>query len=80
MPQITLLQVKTISYGNTDDLDRLIRVHKDDLTKKTKILDDPKTDAAINAIAYNLVHLMRERQKYKRQRAKLLILDGGKKD
>jgi len=80
MPKITLLQLKTVNYTDAADLDRLIRTHKDELSKKIALLDDPKTPAAFNAIAYNLIFLMRERQKFKRQKAKLLVLDGGKKD
>jgi hypothetical protein len=80
MPNITLLQLKTVSYSDAADLDRLIITHKDELSKKIETLDDPKTPAAFNAIAYNLIFLMRERQKFKRQKAKLLVLDGGKKD
>lgn len=80
MPKITLLQLRTINYNTPADLDRLIQTHRDDLGKQIEKLDDPKTPAAFNAIAYNLVFLMRERQKFKRQRAKLLVLDGGKKD
>ena len=80
MPKITLLQLKTVSYTDAADLDRLIETHRVELGKKADALDDPKTPAAFNAIAYNMVFLMRERQKFKRQKAKLLVLDGGKKD
>lgn len=80
MPKITLLQIKDFEYKDEAHLDRLVQKHRDDLSKRITNLDKPQTIAAINAIAYNLVHLMREREKVKRQRAKLLVLPGGKKD
>lgn len=80
MPRISLLQVKALKYDSANDLKRLIKQHKDDLAIKTEQLEHPSTDAAINAIAYNLVRLMRELNKHKRQKAKLLVLPGGKKD
>lgn len=80
MPDITLLQLETVTYADAADIERLIKVHRDMLAKATKDLKHPKTDAMISAVAYNLVHLMRELQKNRRQRARLLVLDGGKKD
>jgi len=80
MPKITLLQLEVVEYEDAADLERLIKFHRDMLSKAIDDLKNPKTDAIISAVAYNLVHLMRELQKNKRQRAKLLVLDGGKKD
>ena len=80
MPRITLLQMKTVEYGTVGGIDRLIKTHKDDLAVKIANLDDPKASAAFSAIAFNIVHLMRERDKFKRQKTKLLVLPGGKKD
>jgi len=80
MPNITLLQWDTVKYKDGAELERLIKFHRDMLSKAIDDLKNPKTDAIISAVAYNLVHLMREIQKNKRQRAKLLVLDGGKKD
>ncbi len=80
MPNITLLQLDNIEYGNAADLERLIKFHRDMLSKAIDDLKNPQTDAIISAVSYNLVHLMRELQKNKRQRAKLLLLPGGKKD
>ena len=80
MGKITLLQLDNIEYEDAADLERLIKFHRDMLSKAIDDLKNPRTDAIISAVAYNLVHLMRELQKNKRQRAKLLVLDGGKKD
>ena len=80
MPKITLLQLDNVEYKNAADLEKLITFHRDVLAKAIDDLKNPKTDAIISAIAYKLVHLMRELQKNKRQRAKLLLLPGGKKD
>lgn len=80
MPKVTLLHTRGHHYNNADDLDRLIKRHKDLLGEQADKTDKPGTDAAINAIGYNLVLLMRERNRYKRKSAKLLVLDGGKKD
>ena len=80
MPKITLLKVKTIEYGNDDDLQKLIRRLQRILNSKIKNLDDPSADAAINAIAFNMVRLMREREKFKKEPANLVLIDGGKKD
>ena len=80
MPRVILLHTRGHHYTNTDDLDRLIKRHKELLGEQADKTDKPGTDAAINAIGYNLILLMRERNKYNRQRAKLLVLDGGKKD
>ncbi len=80
MGKITLLQLDNTEYEDAADLERLIKFHRDMLSKAIDDLKNPKTDAIISAVAYNLVHLMRELQKNKRQRAKLLVLDGGKKD
>jgi len=80
MTKITLLQLEVVEYEDAADLERLIKFHRDMLSKAIDDLKNPKTDAIISAVAYNLVHLMRELQKNKRQRAKLLVLDGGKKD
>lgn len=80
MPRVTLLHTRGHHYNTTDDLDRLIKRHKELLGEQVDKTDKPGTDAAINAIGYNLILLMRERNRYKRQRGKLLVLDGGKKD
>ncbi|RLC09416.1 MAG: hypothetical protein DRI24_21795 [Deltaproteobacteria bacterium] len=80
MPNISLLQLETVTYKTVADLERLIKVHRDLLNEAVDNLKNPKTDAIISAVAYNLAHLMRELQKFKRQKAKLLVLDGGKKD
>lgn len=80
MPLITLLHTRGHHYNDTNDLDRLIKQHKELLGEQVDKTDKPGTDAAINAIGYNLILLMRERNKYNRQRAKLLVFDGGKKD
>jgi len=80
MTKITLLQLEFVEYEDAADLERLIKFHRDMLSKAIDDLKNQKTDAIISAVAYNLVHLMRELQKNKRQRAKLLVLDGGKKD
>ena len=80
MGKITLLQLDNIEYKDAADLERLIKFHRDMLSKAIDDLKNPRTDAIISAVAYNLVHLMRELQKNKRQRGKLLVLDGGKKD
>lgn len=80
MGKITLLQLDNTEYEDAADLERLIKFHRDMLSKAIDDLKNPRTDAIISAVAYNLVHLMRELQKNKRQRAKLLVLDGGKKD
>ena len=80
MPNITLLQLETVTYDDAVDIERLIKVHKDMLSKAADDLKNPKADAIISAVAYNVVHLMRELQKYERQRVKLSILPGGKKD
>lgn len=80
MGKITLLQLDNIEYEDAADLERLIKFHRDMLSKAIDDLKNPRTDAIISAVAYNLVHLMRELQKNKRQRGKLLVLDGGKKD
>ena len=80
MGKITLLQLDNIEYEDAADLERLIKFHRDMLSKAIDDLKNPRTDAIISAVAYNLVHLIRELQKNKRQRAKLLVLDGGKKD
>lgn len=80
MPRITLLHIRGHQYNTVDDLDRLIKQHRDLLGEQVDKTDKPGTDAAINAIAYNFILLMRERKKFNRQRAKLLVIDGGKKD
>jgi hypothetical protein len=80
MPNITLLQLEVVEYKDAAYIERIIKFHRDVLSKSIDDLKNPKTDAIISSIAYNLVHLMRELQKNKRQKAKLLVLDGGKKD
>ena len=80
MPKISLLKVKTIEYGSDDDLRKLIRYLKRILDSKIENLDDPSADAAINAIAFNMVRLMREREKYKKEPPSFVVFDGGKKD
>jgi hypothetical protein len=80
MGKITLLQLDNVEYEDEADIERLIKFHRDMLSKAIDDLKNPRTDAIISAVAYNLVHLMRELQKNKRQRAKLLVFDGGKKD
>jgi len=80
MPKISLLKTRTVEYENDDDLKKLIHRMKCELNAKIDMLDHPATDAAINAISFNLVRLMRERERYKKEPTSLVVLDGGKKN
>jgi hypothetical protein len=80
MGKITLLQLDNVEYEDAADIERLIKFHRDMLSEAVDDLKNPKTDAIISAVAYNIAHLMRELQRLKRQRTKLLVLPGGKKD
>lgn len=80
MPNISLLQLETVTYKDAADLERLIKVHRDLLNEAVDNLKNPKTDAIICAVTYNIAHLARELQKFERPEVKLLVLDGGKKD
>ena len=78
MPQITLLQTKTIEFSGTKDLTRLIEKHREQLGRATMLLDKPYAIPMIQAIAYNLVHLTRELERRNGRRAELRVLHGGK--
>jgi hypothetical protein len=80
MPNITLLQPKTVEYRDVDHLKRQIAKHQQELGKRIMVLDRPGTIAAIQAIAYNLIHMTRELEECNGRRADLLVLPGGKKD
>jgi hypothetical protein len=80
MPKITLLKTRTIEYRDNDHLKGLIRHHQQELGKRVMMLDDSGTLAAIQAIAYNFVHLTRELEKRNGKKAELHVLPGGKKD
>jgi len=80
MPKITLLYTRTTEYRDADHLTKLIEKHQQELGKRVMMLDHPGTIAAIQAIAYNLVHLTRELEKRNGKRAELHVLPGGKKD
>ena len=80
MGKLTLLQLDNVEYEDAADIERLIKFHRDMLNKATEDLKNPRTDAIISAVAYNISHLMRELQRIRRKKGKLLVLDGGKKD
>ena len=80
MSKITLLYTRTTEYKDVDHLKELIKKHQRELGKRIMMLEHPGTIAAIQAIAYNLVHLTRELEKRSGKSADLHVLPGGKKD
>ncbi len=80
MSKITLLYTRTVDYKDVDHLKKLIKSHQQELGKRIMMLEHPGTIAAIQAIAYNFVHLTRELERRSGKSADLHVLPGGKKD
>ena len=74
MPNITLLNTRTVSYDTEEELTDLIRQSQRQVAAYTDHLDLPQADAVINANAYNMVRLMRARNRLKETRSGLSIV------
>lgn len=75
--KISLLQIKTITYKDEDHLKEMIKFHQRKLKQISENLDSPSALAALQAVAYNLIHLARELKKPK-GKANLVVFPGKK--
>ena len=78
MPKITLLKTQTVEYENTKKLKWMVKHHENQLSAFIEKIDRPGALAAIQAIAYNLIHLSRELERQMEKRSRLRVIDGKK--